>query len=387
MTENNPLLLLKELGQNVWVDYIDCNILNDGTLRSLIDRDGVTGMTSNPGIFERAITHSDAYDKSIAECARNGLDAKGTYESLALEDVRRAAEILLSVYEISSGRNGYVSLEVSPLLAHDTRGTVVEAQRLWTELAYPNVMIKVPATREGIPAIRELTAGGINVNATLIFSATRYREAAEAYIGGVEDRLANGGAIDALASVASFFVGRVDAKVDGLLEAVCVNGEEERAEEARSLQGEIAVAWAASAYRTYTELYAGERWVRLAEQGARRQRLVWAATGTVRPGDSDVKYVEALIGPDTVTTLPLETLSAFRHHGETRLRVNRPAMETAAIVRRLERLDIDMNRVAVELEEEGVRRFVASNERLLDRLDKRLRPPEQNARPNGEQLP
>lgn len=370
MTETNPLLALKNLGQTVWVDYIDRNVLSDGTIQHLVDRDGISGVTSNPVIFEQAIAHSNAYDRSIVECTHDGLDAEETYERLALADVRKAAEILLPVYEISNGRTGYVSLEVSPLFAHDTQRTLAAAQRLWTRLAYPNVMIKVPATPEGIPAIRELTDSGINVNATLIFSVERYREVAEAYMAGLEQRLANGGGIDTLVSVASFFVGRIDLKVDGMLDAVR-NHREDDVEEALDLKGRIGVALASSAYHTYTELYAQERWIQLAERGGRRQRLLWASTDTQMPGDSDVKYVEALTAPDTVTTLPLATLSAYRHHGEPRLRIGQSAGETAEILKRLEWLDIDMKYVALELEDAAIRRFVESHQRLIESLRER----------------
>ncbi len=388
MTEINPLLALKDLGQTVWVDYIDRNILRDGTVQELIDRDGISGVTTNPIIFEQAIAHSVVYDESIVKCSLNGLNAEETYESIALEDVRRAAEMLLPVYESSNGRTGYVSIEVSPLYAYDTQRTLMAAQRIWTRLAYPNVMIKVPATKEGIPAIRELTAGGINVNATLIFSVERYREVADAYMEGLEQRLVARGAIDTLMSVASFFVGRIDAKVDGLLDAVCVHRKEheDEVEEARDLRGRIAVALASSARRAYTELYSEDRWIRLAERGGRRQRLLWASTDNQMPGDSDVKYVESLIVADTVTTLPLETLIAYRHHGEPSLRFDESASETTEIARRLKRLDIDMKYVALELEDDAIRRFVESHRRLIASLRERSRPMEQSACLDVERL-
>ncbi len=362
MAHDNPLLQLKEFGQSIWLDYIERGILEDGTVHHMVEDDGLAGMTSNPAIFEKAISHSDAYDRAIELMASRQLPAREIYERLTIDDVRSAADLLRPVYNASAGTDGYVSLEVSPLLARDTQGTVDEARRLWQEVGRPNLMIKVPGTREGLPAIRRLLADGLNINVTLLFSVPRYLEVIDAFMGGLEDAAAAGRPLAAIASVASFFLSRIDAKVDPKLDHI-------DSDEAEALRGEAAVASAGLAYRHFLEQYAGARWQTLARKhGARKQRLLWASTSTKNPAYSDVKYVEALIGPETVNTLPMETLTAYRDHGAPEARLQQTVEQAPGIVERLAGVGIDLEGACSELEEEGIRKFVEPYRKLLDAI-------------------
>lgn len=367
----NRLRHLEALGQSLWLDYIERALLVNGELERLIHDDGISGVTSNPAIFEKAIAQHTGYNESIALLARRNLTAQEIYETLAIEDVCRAADLLSDVYETSCrregcGRDGYVSLEVSPHLAYDTAGTIAEAKRLWKRVGRPNLMIKVPATQAGLPAIRQLIAAGINVNATLLFGVARYREVAESYLDGLEDRLANGGALEPIASVASFFLSRIDTLVDNFLDR-------DNRPQALELRGQAAIACARLAYREYQELVSSARWQALAAHGACPQRLLWASTSTKDPAYDDVKYVEALIGPDTVNTLPPETLAAYRDHGDPELQLNKQMKAARALPGQLAALGLELAAVSNELERQGVQKFIESYERLLAILARRAK--------------
>ena len=363
---SNPLMHLKELGQSVWLDYIQRGMLHNGEFGRLVDEDGVCGVTSNPAILEKAIAHHDDYNEAIVSHAGTGRGTMEIYEALALSDVQLAADLLKPVYERTLGADGYVSLEVSPHLAYDTAGTVKEGVRLWTAFDRPNAMIKVPATRDGLEAVRELTAAGLNINATLLFSGERYRAVAEAFIAGLEARVAAGEPIDNIASVASFFMSRIDTLVDKQLEA-------RDTADASQLRGYTAVACAKLAYQDYKAIYSSERWQALAAKGARPQRLLWASTGTKDPSYSDILYVDELIGPATVNTLPVATLEAYRDHGRPALRLEEGVAQAQAHVERLSQQDIDLEAIADELEQDGVQKFVEPFEQLLATIEKRAR--------------
>ena len=361
---DNPLRRLAALGQSVWLDYIDRALLAGGELERLIREDGISGVTSNPAIFEQAIARHTEYDAAIAVLARRGAGAAEIYEALAVEDVCRAADLLGGVYAASGGRDGYVSLEVSPRLAHDTEATVAEAQRLWARVARPNLMIKVPAMRAGLPAIRRLIAEGINVNATLLFSVARYREVAQAYLAGLEDRLMAGAALDRAASVASFFLSRIDTLVDHRLDQISTDT-------ARARRGQAAIACARLAYQEYQAFTRGTRWQVLAARGAYPQRLLWASTSTKDRAYSDVKYVEALIGPGTVNTLSPETVAAYREHGNPSRRLEEEPDAARALPGQLAALGVELDAVSEELERQGVQKFIEPYERLLAMLARR----------------
>ena len=363
----NRLKKLQEFGQSVYMDEIRRSMLTDGTLKTLIERDGLRGVTSNPAIFQKAISQSNDYDDTIEQLRREGQSVDEVYEELVIADIQAAADLLRPVYDESDGRYGFVSLEVNPHLAFDTEGTIDEARHLWFELTRPNVFIKVPGTEAGLPAIRKLTAEGINVNVTLLFGIDRYREVALEYIAGLEDRLAAGEPIGKVASVASFFLSRIDVMVDPMLEELEREGGE-RGARAGALKGKIAVANAKLAYRAYKEIFSGERWERLAAEGARTQRVLWASTSTKNPEYSDTMYVEPLIGPDTVNTMPVETLDAYRDHGEPAARVEEGVDEAAAQMRELAELGIDIDDVTARLEREGVEKFVKPFDSLMKTL-------------------
>lgn len=358
----NPLRRLRALGQSVWLDDIRRAWLRDGTLARLIAEDGVTGVTSNPAIFRNAISDTRDYDAAIADLARRRFDARAMYEALVIEDIQGAADLLREIYETSDGHDGYVSLEVSPYLAHDTEATVAEAQRLWAAVDRANLMIKVPGTRAGLLAIRRLIAAGINVNVTLLFSVERYREAAHAYIEGLEAYASAGNAAERVASVASFFLSRIDVAIDKRLDAI--ERPVARAA-AQKLRGQAAIACARIAYQAYNELIADARWEALRRRGARPQRLLWASTGTKDPAYSDVKYVDALIAPDTVNTMPYETLRAYRDHGEPAGRLTRDVEEASRLPARLAQLGVEWPAVAEQLEREGVQKFIVPYDKSL----------------------
>ena len=348
---------LAELGQSIWYDNIRRALIEDGGLQALVDS-GVAGVTSNPSILEKAIAGSSDYDRALAEMVGQDLSEVELYEALAIEDIQRAADILRPVYERTAGLDGYVSLEVSPELAHDTAATVDEARRLFAALGRPNILIKVPATPAGIPAIETLIGAGININVTLIFSQAHYEAVAWAYVAGIEKLAAAGGDLAGVASVASVFVSRADTAVDRALEAL-------GSEEALSLRGKIAIANAKVIYARFHEIFGGERWSALAAQGARVQRPLWASTSTKNPDYPDTMYVDALIGPHTVNTVPPATLQAFLDHGTVALTVEEGLAEARAQLDRLAGLGIDLEAVMQQLQDDGVAAFAQSFESLL----------------------
>ena len=373
----NTVAGLKQYGQSVWLDYIRRSLIASGELKRLVEEDGLAGVTSNPAIFEKAIEGSNDYAAAIDEIAKQdpGLDAKKVYERLAIKDIQDAADVLRPVYESTQSHDGYVSLEVSPDLANDTDATIAEARHLWNAVARPNVMIKVPATPAGLPAIRTLIGEGININVTLLFARDAYEAVAHAYIEGLEARVRDGQPIARIASVASFFVSRIDTAADALLEAKLKADEKDRGR-LEPLLGKVAIANAKLAYQSYKKIFSGPRWEALQEKGAQTQRVLWASTGTKNPAYSDVKYVEALIAPDTVTTLPPETLAAYRDHGEPALRLPQAATkakaELAELAKRLGAVGIDWSTVGPKLEEQGLKKFVEPHESLLATLRTRM---------------
>lgn len=366
----NPLLKLRTFGQSIWLDFLGRGMISSGELRKLIDEDGLRGITSNPSIFEKAIGGSHDYDESIRALALSGKSADEIYRVLTVDDVQRAAGLLRPVYDRSGGRDGFVSLEVSPHLARDTGGTVMEARGLWAAVARRNTLIKVPATREGLPAIQQLLAEGINVNVTLLFSIDRYKEVIEAYVSGLEARAAQGRSLSTVASVASFFLSRIDTLIDSLLDKA---RKEERTSPdiAAELRGGVAIASARAAYQVYKEAFSSSRFDRLAALGAQRQRLLWASTGTKDPSYSDIKYVEALIGENTVNTLPLETINAYRDHGSPAPRLEESVAESRHVLEKLPDAGIDLAAITQQLETEGVGKFADSFDQLMTTLNER----------------
>ena len=368
--KDNPLKELAALGQSIWLDYIRRNLMVSGKLRRLIEEDGLRGMTSNPSIFEKAIVESHDYDEDIRAMVLDGKGVTEIYEALSQGDVQSAADNFRPVYDKTDGKDGYVSLEVNPHLAHDTTGTIKEARRLWTALDRPNVFIKVPATADGLPAIQQLISEGINVNVTLLFGLPRYRQVADAYIAGIEAQAAQGKPVKNVASVASFFVSRIDALVDPLLEKHIAQGGWE-ADIAKQVHGQVAVASAKMAYQIYKDIFGSARFKKLADKGARAQRLLWASTGTKNPDYSDVKYIESLIGPDTVNTVPLETLDAYRDHGDPKARLEQDVERAGWSLARLSELGISIDEVTQQLEDEGVEKFNKPFDKLMETMAQR----------------
>jgi transaldolase len=365
--KDNPLQQLGTLGQSIWLDYIRRDLIANGELRHLIEDDGLRGMTSNPSIFEKAIAESHDYDEDIRAMALTGRDAEAIYETLSQRDVQNAADEFRPLYDRTDGKDGYVSLEVNPHLAHDTHGTMGEARRLWAALNRPNVFIKVPATAEGLPAIRQLISEGISVNVTLLFGLPRYRQVVEAYVAGIEARAAQGKPVKHVASVASFFLSRIDTLVDPLVEKFIEPGGK-KADLAKKVRGQVAIASAKMAYQIYEEIFGSNRFKKLAALGARAQRLLWASTGTKNPDYSDVKYIEAVIGPETVNTAPLETLDAYRDHGVPKARLEQDVEEARRVLEGLPELGISIDNVTRQLEDEGVEKFNQPFDKLMETL-------------------
>jgi len=351
---------IHDFGQSIWLDFIDREIIASGKLKKLIDEDGVRGVTSNPAIFEKAITSSADYD---ADIKTHGADAKTTEElffKLAIKDIQAAADLFDGVYnEDVVGADGYVSLEVSPFLALDAEGTAAQAELLWKQVDRKNVMIKIPGTKPGLKAIQQSIAKGININVTLLFGLERYEEVTDAYISGLEEHLAAGHKIAHISSVASFFLSRIDVVVDPLLEE----------KGAKDLVGEVAIASAKKAYEIYKRVFSSERWKKLEAEGAKPQRLLWASTGSKNPAFKDTKYVEALIGPDTVDTVPLETIDAFRDHGIAANTLETGLEEATAALEKLKELDIDLDAITQKLEDEGIDKFNKPFEKLLKAIE------------------
>ncbi len=361
---DNPLSTLARAGQSAWLDYIRRDLIESGRLRQLIENDALAGMTSNPAIFERAVATDATYQAFLRGEGVRSLDTKAAYERLAIRDIRDAADALRPVYDRTRGVDGYVSLEVSPTLAFDTAGTIDEARRLWRDVDRANLMVKVPGTAQGVPAIRTLISEGINVNVTLLFAQDAYRDAAEAYVAGLEARAGNGHGLHGLASVASFFVSRIDSAIDARLDAIAKAGSAD-AMRARALLGKVAIANAKLAYQHYQSLIDSPRWQALARAGARPQRLLWASTSTKNPAYRDVIYVEELIGADTVNTLPPATLDAFRDHGQVRPSLNEDLPGAARTLAELAALGISLDQITAQLLADGVKQFEDAFTKLL----------------------
>ncbi|MDA3810761.1 MAG: transaldolase [Spirochaetaceae bacterium] len=368
--KHNPLKKLETLGQSIWLDYIRRDLIESGELKRLIDEDGLRGMTSNPAIFEKAIAESDIYDKDIFEMAIKSKDVKTIYETLSQGDVQNAADEFRIVYENTAHKDGYVSLEVNPHLAHDTKGTIEEARRLWAALDRPNVFIKVPATSEGLPAIEQLISEGINVNVTLLFGLPRYRQVVEAYLAGLEARVAQGKSVENIASVASFFLSRIDTLADPLVK-IFLEPEGRNREIARKVHGQVAISSAKTAYQIYKDIFTGNRFKILADKGASVQRLLWASTSTKNPDFSDIKYMEEVIGPDTVNTSPLDTINAYRDHGDPQLRLEQDIPGASLIMEGLSDLGINIDYLTQQLEDEGVKKFNEPFDSLMDSIRKK----------------
>jgi len=366
--KNNPIKKLLEINESIWLDNLSRNLIDSGELQRLIFQDGVSGITSNPTIFQKAISGSKNYDASLRGFLAEGMrDEKELFLGLAIEDISRAAQLFWPVYLRSGGLDGYISLEVSPDLANDTEKTVAEAQRLFSAIGRKNILIKVPGTREGLPAIEQLTAEGVNVNVTLLFSISRYEEVAEAYTRGLEKRVRQGKPVDEVVSVASFFVSRVDSMVDKLLESRLASAaSEEEREKIKSIMGKAAVANAKLAYKKYRDIFSGKRFQALPK--ARIQRILWGSTGTKNPAYSDVKYVDELIGRDSINTLPDSTLKAYLDHGRAQVTIDKGIKEAGGLFLQLKELGIDIDRVTEDLEKEGVRLFSDSFFALLKEI-------------------
>src|SRR6266849_2200267 len=367
----NPLRGLLEYGQSPWMDYVRRDLLISGALKKLIQEDGLMGMTSNPTIFEKAITGSKDYSDILESPEAKKLDAKGVYEKIAIRDVQDATDIFRPVYQQTKRRDGYVSLEVSPLLANDTQGTISEARRLWKSVGRENVMIKVPGTKEGLPAIRTLLEEGININITLLFAQSVYEDVAEAFLQALEARAKKGQDISHIASVASFFVSRIDTLIDSQIDAKLKTATDAKQSALlSSLQGRVAIANAKLTYHKYHEIYGGPRWKALAAKGAQTQRLLWASTSTKNPKYRDVLYVEELIGADTVDTIPPATFDAFRDHGRLRPSLTENVEEAAKTMASLEKAGISMKEVTEKLVVDGVKLFYDAFNQLLEATGK-----------------
>jgi len=363
---SSPLHQLSDLGQSVWIDYLSRDLLGTGELARLIEEDAVVGVTSNPTIFQRAIAGGSAYDGQLTELAGDVGDSKEIVYELAARDVAAASDLLLPIWNATGARDGYVSWEVDPSLADDRRSTFVEAQRLHTWIDRPNLYVKIPATTAGVGAIEDMVAAGKNINVTLIFSLHRYREVVEAYIHGLERLVADGGDPATVHSVASFFVSRVDTETDKRLNAIGGRA---------GLKGKLGIANAKLAYEHYVEAFAGERWDRLASEGATTQRCLWASTSTKDPSYSDVMYVEGLIGPQTVNTMPEETIRAFQDHGRVAETLTHGLNDARRVLDELQEAGVDYDDVVATLEREGIEKFLASFAELLESVSDKARPP------------
>lgn len=358
----NLLQELHHYGQSFWYDNIRRKYLLDGTLQRLIDEDGLRGMTSNPSIFQKAIGESDDYDDQIRQLVAEGLTSTAVYEALVLADIQAACDLFAELYAQSDGRDGFVSLEVSPHLAHDTQGTIQQARQLYTAVSRPNVMIKVPATPEGIPAVRDLISEGININITLMFSMEHYEAVAQAYLAGLNQFITHGGDPRKVASVASFFVSRVDTAVDKQLDAL-------GSPAATALKGQVAVANSRVVYQRYREIFKGSAFAQLLKRGARPQRLLWASTSTKNPNYPDTLYVGELIGPDTVNTMPPQTVDAFRDHGRLSNSLESKIDQAYKTLESLADLGINLAEITEQLQQDGVAAFARSFDQLMAAIE------------------
>ncbi|HUZ58511.1 MAG TPA: transaldolase [Hanamia sp.] len=357
----NNLQQIHDLGQSIWLDSFDRKLMDSGELQKLIDEDSLCGITSNPSIFEKAVSSSSDYDDDVRKLASEGKNNEEIFFGFAASDIQRATDILKPVYDEAKGTDGFVSLEVSPHLANDTDGTIKQARELWKKVGRDNVMIKIPGTKEGLAAIRQCISEGININITLLFGLPRYKEVTEAYISGLEDRLKNNQPIDHIASVASFFLSRIDVLLDPILKEKKLD----------NLVGEIAIASAKKAYEIYKEVFFSDRFRNLEKKGAKKQKVLWASTSTKDPSFSDVKYVEALIGPDTVNTLPMETIDAFRDHGIAQAHLENNLMKATQELQKLKDNGINIDDITQQLEEEGVQKFNKAYATLLKAIDEK----------------
>ena len=362
----NPLLQLKSHGQSVWYDNIDRSQLVSGQFKRLLDEDGVVGVTANPTIFEKSISAGHAYDEQMNQLIKEGKNTNDIYEAMVIHDIRTVADFLRPIYDQTNGQDGFVSLEVSPDLAHDTQGTISEAGRFWHIVDRPNLLIKIPATPAGIPAIHQSLTNGLNINITLIFSLNDYREVTEAYISALEARHAAGKDISRVASVASFFVSRVDTLVDKLLEdKVKATNDPAQQQHFKSLEGKAAIANARLVYQEFKRIFESPRFAALQQAGAHVQRPLWASTSTKNPAYHDVLYAEELIGPHTVDTMPLETIQNFRDHGQVRYSIEDNIPEAHALLAALEEIGIHYDQVTQQLQDEGVQKFADSFHQLF----------------------
>src|ERR1700691_3601896 len=368
----NPLKALLDYGQSMWLDYIRRDLITSGSLKKMIDEDGLRGMTSNPAIFEKAIADSSLYDDFLKSLAsRSDLDTIGRYEQIAVRDIRDAADALRPVYDESNFRDGYVSLEVSPYLARKTQETIAEARRLWKAVNRENVMIKIPGTAEGLPAIRTAIGEGININVTLLFAQEVYVKVAEAYIAGLEDLAARGGNLKKEAGVASFFISRIDSLVDGMIDAkLKTTTDSQQQALLKSLLGKVAIANGKLTYQRYQKIFSGPRWEALAAQGAQTQRVLWASTSTKNPAYRDVLYVEELIGPDTVNTMPPATVDAFRDHGKLRNSLTEDVAGAQKVMDDLSKSGISIKESTTKLTADGVKLFADAFHKLLAVVEK-----------------
>jgi transaldolase len=376
MTATNHLLEIRDYGQSIWMDNLSRDLIESGELKRLIESRGLRGLTSNPAIFEKAIVGNKTYDADIEASIRAGKSLLDIYESLIFEDIRNACDIFLPVYEESGGLDGYVSIEVPPTIANDTQKTIEEARRYYKEIGRPNVMIKIPGTKEGLPAVEQVISEGINVNVTLLFSVQSYVNCAWAYVRGLEKRVASGEDINKLASVASFFLSRIDSNVDDKIDALLKKGTDQLAAEAKlkEIKGKVAIANAKIAYQEYKKIIADPRWIALKEKGANVQRLLWASTGTKNPNYSDVMYVDELVGADTVNTLPPATIEACADHCDVAPRVDTGVDEAYNIIKSLSDPDVDINldQVMDELLEDGIAKFIQPFESLMKSLQEKV---------------
>lgn len=355
----NNVKSIHDLGQSIWLDFFDRDLMNSGKLQNLIDEDGLTGITSNPSIFEKAVDSSADYDEDIRKLAGENKSNEEIFFGFAVNDIRRAADILKPVYDKAKGTDGFVSLEVSPHLANDTDGTIKQAKELWKSVDRKNVMIKIPGTKEGLKAIQHCISEGININVTLLFGLPRYREVTEAYISGLEERVKNNQPIDHVASVASFFLSRIDVMVDPMLKGKKLD----------KLVGEVAIDSAKEAYHIYKEVFFSDRFRELEKKGAKVQKVLWASTSSKDPSFSDVKYVEALIGPDTINTLPMETIDAFRDHGVAKAELEHNLMKSTQELEKLKENGINIDEITQKLEDEGVQKFNKAYDSLIKAID------------------
>ncbi len=369
----NHLLELQEHGQSVWMDNLSRDIIQSGELKTMVESQGIRGITSNPAIFQKSIAGNAIYDQSISDAAKAGKSVTEIYETLAFKDIQDAADILRPIFDHSQGEDGYVSIEVSPNLSNDTEGSVAEALRFWRELDRPNIMIKIPGTAAGFPAVEQVIGAGIPVNVTLLFSVADYEACAIAYVKGLESRVSKGASINKIASVASFFLSRIDSKIDDRLDAkIKETTDQAEIDLLTSIKGKVAIANAKVAYQKYKEIYSGERWAALKAAGANEQRLLWASTSTKNPAYSDVMYVDNLVGANTVNTMPPETIAACIDHCDIEARIEINLDDANQVLANLAKVGIDLDQVMIELQTEGIDKFVKPFASLMNSLQAKV---------------